>query len=66
MYLDQQTASHSEALTLQKSYMDDGENPQLKALAAKLAPMIEMHLNDAKKLDTQGVDSQAASAANKQ
>lgn len=66
MYLDQQTASHSEALTLQKSYMDDGENPQLKALAAKLAPMIEMHLNDAKKLDTQGADSQAASAANKQ
>lgn len=52
VYLDQQTAAHEEALTLHKSYVDDGENADLKAFATKTAPKVQMHLDMAKKLDT--------------
>ncbi len=52
VYLDQQTAAHKEALTLHKSYVDDGDNASLKAFATKTAPKVQMHLDMVEKLDT--------------
>jgi putative membrane protein len=43
-YLDQQKLAHQEALTLHQGYADHGDNPQLRALAAGGAPMIQRHL----------------------
>lgn len=49
-FLAQQEAAHNEALTLHKGYADNGENAQLKAFAAKTAPVIQAHLDQVKKL----------------
>lgn len=49
-FLTQQEAAHNEALTLHKGYADNGENAQLKAFAAKTAPVIQAHLDQVKKL----------------
>jgi putative membrane protein len=40
----QQVAAHEESLTLHRTYAENGDNAQLKALAAKGAPMIQAHL----------------------
>jgi putative membrane protein len=56
VYLDQQTAAHQEALSLMKSYADDGENAPLKALAAETAPKIQMHYDQVRRLDQAGAD----------
>ena len=50
VYGDQQRAAHEEALTLMQGYADRGDNAALKALAAKAAPKIQMHLDKAKTL----------------
>jgi len=55
-YLDQQTNAHREAVTLFKSYADDGDNPQLKELATATAPVIQSHLDMVQKLDQGGAD----------
>lgn len=57
VYLDQQTAAHQEALTVQQSYADDGENPALKKLAGETAPKIQHHLDMVKQLDAKGADA---------
>lgn len=50
-YLDQQVAAHDEAETLMKGYADHGDQADLKAFAAKVAPKVQMHLDKAKSLD---------------
>ena len=55
-YLDQQVAAHGEALTLLQGYADHGDNADLKAFAAKVAPKVQMHLDMAKGLDKGGAD----------
>jgi putative membrane protein len=55
-YLDQQTAAHSETLTLMKSYADDGEVAPLKKLAADTAPIVQQHYDHVQKLDNGGAD----------
>lgn len=57
VYLDQQTAAHSEALTVHSSYAEDGENPALKTLAAETAPKVQHHLDMVKQLDAGGADA---------
>lgn len=52
VYLAQQVAAHREALTLHRSYADDGDNAALKAFAVKTAPKVQMHLDMVEKLDT--------------
>lgn len=59
-YADQQVAAHQEMLTLMKGYGDNGDNAQLKAFAAKTTPVVQMHLDKAKALQ-----SGAETAANK-
>jgi putative membrane protein len=50
-YLDQQVAAHGEAETLMSGYADHGDQADLKAFAAKVAPKVQMHLDMAKSLD---------------
>lgn len=50
-YVTQQVAAHEEALTLHRSYVDDGDNAKLKAFAAETAPKVQMHLEMIQKLD---------------
>jgi putative membrane protein len=50
VYLDQQVAAHEETLTLMKGYADHGDNADLKAAAAKTAPKVQTHLDQAKAL----------------
>ena len=50
-YLDQQTMAHHEALVLHNGYKTVGQNEQLKALAAEVAPKIQMHLDMVTMLD---------------
>lgn len=50
LYVEQQIAGHTKALAMQQSYAQNGENAELKAHAAKVAPKIEMHLQMAEKL----------------
>lgn len=51
-YITQQVAAHEEALTLHRSYVDDGDNAKLKAFAAETAPKVQMHLEMVQKLDS--------------
>lgn len=51
-YVDQQTAAHQEALTLHRTYATQGQNSELKAFAAKTAPIVEQHLGHVRELDT--------------
>ena len=64
-YLDQQTKAHSEALDLHKNYADNGDDAALKAFAAKTAPVVQQHLDEAKKLDESGSDEPAANPPQK-
>lgn len=64
-YLDQQAKAHSETLDLHKSYADNGDNTALKAFAAKTAPVVQQHLDEAKKLDEAGSDEPAANPPQK-
>ena len=44
LYVTQQKAAHQEALTLHKGYATAGDTPALKATAAKIAPVVEHHI----------------------
>jgi putative membrane protein len=44
VYIDQQRASHKEAATLHRGYVEHGDNPQLRSVAMGGLPMIERHL----------------------
>lgn len=54
VYLNQQEAAHTEALSLMQGYADKGDNADLKAAAAKTAPKVQMHLDHVKKLQAGG------------
>jgi putative membrane protein len=49
-YLAQQIAAHNEALILMRGYAKDGDNGDVKALAAKTVPVVQQHLDMAQKL----------------
>jgi len=49
-YATQQAASHQEALDLMQNYAKNGENAQLKAVAAEAEPIVAHHLEMAKAL----------------
>lgn len=49
-YISQQIDAHNEALILMKGYAKDGDTPAIKTLAGKTAPVVQKHLNMAKKL----------------
>ncbi len=49
-YLHQQLAAHLEALTLHGGYADHGDNPALKAVAAKIKPVVEQHIAEIKRI----------------
>ena len=51
VFLTQQEAAHEEALTLHKTFADNGDNPALKAHAAKTAPVVQGHLDHINKMD---------------
>ena len=53
VYLGQQTAAHSEAVTLYRTYSENGDNQQLKAFAAKTLPVLERHLQMARSMEGQ-------------
>jgi putative membrane protein len=62
-YLDQQTVAHVEALGVHEGYSRGGDNAGLKAFAAKTAPIVSAHLEQARKLDgTANADDMAKSA----
>lgn len=52
-YVNQQVAAHREMETLMKGFGEHGDNPALKAFAAKTAGPVAMHLEMAKKLDAE-------------
>jgi putative membrane protein len=49
-YVAQQIAAHKEALALMKGYAAHGDNPALRAAAAKTAPIVADHLHMAEAL----------------
>jgi putative membrane protein len=49
-YAKQQVSAHEKAVDLFSQYADKGDDPVLKAFAAKTLPVIKQHLEDAKKL----------------
>lgn len=49
-YLDQQVAAHQEGLALNQQYASTGGNAEMKRLADKVIPKIQMHLDMAMKL----------------
>jgi len=57
VYLAQQEAAHSEALTLMQGFADNGDEAGLKGAAAKAVPKIQAHLDKLRSL-------QAAPATN--
>ncbi len=58
----QQIAAHEESLTLHRTYAENGDNPQLKALAAKGAPMIQAHLEQVRAIPESGGGAGAGAA----
>jgi putative membrane protein len=49
-YLHQQLAAHLEALTLHSGYADQGDNAALKAVAAKVKPVVEHHIAEIRRI----------------
>ena len=49
-YIDGQVSAHEDALSLMKSYADNGDTPSLKAAAGEIAPVVQKHLDMAKAL----------------
>jgi putative membrane protein len=45
LYVSQQLQAHQEALSLQSSYARSGQDPNLKAAAEKIVPVVTMHLD---------------------
>jgi putative membrane protein len=44
-YIAQQISVHNEALILMRGYAKDGDNPDIKAFAAKVQPVVQMHID---------------------
>ncbi|HEY2752203.1 DUF4142 domain-containing protein [Phenylobacterium sp.] len=49
-YVGQQLAAHKQALALQSGYAKAGDDPNLKAAAAKIVPVVQMHLGMLQKM----------------
>ena len=49
-YISQQEAAHKQALTLQSDYAKSGDNSRLKSVAAKIVPVVNMHIGMLAKL----------------
>lgn len=49
LYWQMQTASHQQALTLQRNYAAEGDTEQLRTFASRIAPVIAEHLEDARR-----------------
>jgi putative membrane protein len=47
LYMEGQVDAHQEALKLHQSYSESGGDPNLKAVASKLAPIVQHHLDEA-------------------
>ncbi len=62
-YVDQQIDSHQEAETLMKGFADHGDSDQLKAFAAKMAPIVQGHLDMAKQIKASNADHRNTNAA---
>ena len=52
-YLDQQVLAHEETTSLMRSYVERGDNPQLRSLAMANLPVVERHLTYMKALRAQ-------------
>jgi putative membrane protein len=50
-YVDDQVSAHKEAVSLFQRYADGGDNPELKAWAAKTLPELKHHLEMAQALN---------------
>jgi putative membrane protein len=50
MYLDDQGKAHREALSLHQKYAKSGDNADLKAAAAQIAPVVQSHIDHLKAL----------------
>ncbi|MGI4880389.1 MAG: DUF4142 domain-containing protein [Janthinobacterium lividum] len=50
LYKKQQVAAHQQALTLQQSYATNGTDPNLKAAAGNIVPVVEHHLSQVKQM----------------
>ena len=44
-YIAQQINTHDQALILIRGYAKDGDNPDIKAFAAKVQPIVQMHID---------------------
>jgi putative membrane protein len=49
-YMNGQVQAHTKAVNLYQQYLQEGQDPQLKAFASKFEPIIANHLNMAKKM----------------
>jgi len=49
-YVDAQLKGHEETVALFKAYADGGENPRIKQFAEDLLPVLQKHLDQARKL----------------
>lgn len=58
-YLHQQLAAHLEALTLHGGYADRGDDPALKAVAAKTKPVVEKHIAELRRIGGTKLDKAA-------
>jgi putative membrane protein len=54
LYLRDQVAAHEHALALHQGYAERGDNPALKQAAAKIAPVVQAHLDQARSLAGKG------------
>ena len=52
LYARQQATAHEEALALHGGYASNGDNPQLRAVAAKAVPIIQQHLTEIRRINT--------------
>ena len=52
LYVQQQLASHREALTLQQGYSTGGADPNLRGAATKIVPVVQHHLGELEGLQT--------------
>ena len=50
-YIAQQINTHNEALILMRGYAKDGDNPDIKDFAAKVQPVVQMHLDMVNDID---------------
>lgn len=50
-YIDQQIDAHEKTLNLMKVYADKGDVAPLKTAAGEIAPVVDKHLTEARKLD---------------